>query len=419
MHTAAIAESGYRNLPLSMLDESSTNPRRTFELTKLVELAQSLTIHGLIQPITVRPKGERFEVVAGARRFRAAQIAELADVPTRILELSDEQTVEIQIVENAQRQDVHFYEEATGYQRLLDFPGYDVAALASKCGKSQSHIYARLSLLQLIPDVAEAFQQERITASHANLIARLTPEQQAEAFKNCFRKDWQDTEGHLLPAKHLAAWIDTNLYLALAEAPFPTDDPTLNAEAGACLTCPRRTGFNTQLFVDVEADHCLDAACYGSKVAASIAREIAANPEFVQISTEWRPANERQAGQLLPTEYRRVQPPKERRRRGYGAGVPSCNNRDHHARRQHWETCGHLRRPRLPRSPSQAYRYSSPGLRAATAGGPTGARRTAKAARQAGEGSTRPHPPLPFYGDRTADALSFEGACNRRPGKFT
>jgi ParB family chromosome partitioning protein len=186
-----------------------------------------------------------------------------------------------------------------------------VAALASKCGKSQSHIYARLSLLQLIPEVADAFQQERITASHANLIARLTPEQQAEAFKNCFRKDWQDKEGHLLPAKHLSAWIDTNLYLALAEAPFPTDDPTLNAEAGACLTCPCRTGFNTQLFADVEADHCLDAGCYGSKVAAVIAREIAANPGLVQISTEWRPANERSAGQLLPSDYRRAQTPKE------------------------------------------------------------------------------------------------------------
>ena len=312
MHTTAIAESGYRNLPLSMLDESATNPRRTFEPTKLVELAHSLTMHGLIQPITVRPKGDRFEVVAGARRFRAAQIAELADVPTRILKLSDEETFEVQIIENSQRQDVHPYEEAAGYQRLLDLPGYDVAALASKCGKSQSHIYARLSLLQLIPDVAEAFQQERITASHANLIARLTPEQQAEAFKNCFRKDWQDKEGHLLPAKHLAAWIDANLYLALAEAPFPTDDPTLNSEAGACLTCPRRTGFNTQLFADVQGDNCLDAACYRSKVAALVARETAANPGLVQISTDWRPANDRPAGQLLPSEYRRVQLPKER-----------------------------------------------------------------------------------------------------------
>ncbi len=311
MNTAAIESLGYKNLPLAMLDESSTNPRRTFEPTKLVELAHSISIHGLIQPITVRPKGDRFEVVAGARRFRAAQIAELADVPTRILELSDEQTLEVQIIENSQRQDVHPYEEAAGYQRLLDLPGYDVTALASKCGKSQSHIYARLSLLQLIPDVAEAFQQERITASHANLIARLTPEQQAEAFKNCFRKDWQDKEGHLLPAKHLAAWIDANLYLALAEAPFSTEDPALNPEAGACLSCPRRTGYNTQLFADVQGDNCLDVSCYRSKVAALIARETAAHPGLIQISTEWRPATDRPTGQLLPNEYRRLQPSNE------------------------------------------------------------------------------------------------------------
>lgn len=308
MTTATIADTGYKTLPLSMLDESSTNPRRTFEPSKLVELAHSITNHGLIQPITVRPKGERFEVVAGARRFRAVQIAELAHVPTRILDLSDEQTLEVQIIENSQRQDVHPYEEATGYQRLLDFPGYDVAALAAKCGKSQSHIYARLSLLQLIPDVAEAFQQERITASHANLIARLTPEQQSEAFKNCFRKDWQDAEGHLLPAKHLAAWIASTLYLALAEAPFSTDDPALNPQAGACLSCPRRTGYNTQLFADVKDDNCLDAACYRSKVAALIEREAAAHPGLVQISTEWRPATDRPTGQLLPTEYRQIQP---------------------------------------------------------------------------------------------------------------
>ncbi len=307
MHTTTAVDSGYKNLPLAMLEESSTNPRRTFEPTKLVELAESISVHGLIQPITVRPKGDRFEVVAGARRFRAAQIAELAEVPTRILELSDEQTLEVQIIENSQRQDVHPYEEAAGYQRLLDLPGYDVTALASKCGKSQRHIYARLSLLQLIPDVAEAFQQERITASHSNLIARLTPEQQAEAFKNCFRKDWQDKEGHLLPAKHLAAWIDANLYLALAEAPFPTDDPALNPEAGACLSCPRRTGFNTQLFADVQGDNCLDAACYRSKVTALIAREIAAHPGLIQISTEWRPATDRPTGELLPNEYRRVE----------------------------------------------------------------------------------------------------------------
>jgi len=128
---------------------------------------------------------------------------------------------------------------------LLDIPGYDVAALVEKSGKSASHVYARLSLLQLIPTVAEAFTHERITASHANLIARLPQESQAAAFEQCWRKDWQDKEPHLLPAKHVAAWIQANLYLSLADAPFDREDPTLNpqpelaspAPAAADTTC--------------------------------------------------------------------------------------------------------------------------------------------------------------------------------------
>jgi ParB family chromosome partitioning protein len=150
--------------------------------------------------------------------------------------------------------DVHPYEEAHGFQRLLDLPGYDVTTLVEKSGKSASHIYARLSLLQLIPTVAEAFVEERITASHANLIARLPQEHQADAFENCWRKDWQDKEAHLLPAKHLSAWIQANLYLNLAEAPFDCEDPNLKPEAGACVACPRRSGFNTSLFADVQGD---------------------------------------------------------------------------------------------------------------------------------------------------------------------
>jgi len=135
-------------------------------------------------------------------------------------------------------------------------PGYDVAALVLKSGKSASHIYARLSLLQLIPDVAQAFVEERITASHANLIARIPQESQAEAFEQCWRKDWKDDEAHLLPAKFLSAWIQSNLYLSLADAPFDREDHTLNPTAGACTTCPRRSGYNTALFSDVISDEC-------------------------------------------------------------------------------------------------------------------------------------------------------------------
>ncbi len=301
--------SEFQYIAIDQLFESKTNPRKTFDQKKLEELAESIRSSGLIQPIVVRPKDNAFEIVAGARRFRAGQLAEEFSLPARIKELTDAQALEWQLVENSQREDVHPYEEAQGFQSLLDLPGYDVAALVEKSGKSASHIYARLSLLQLIPAVAEAFQQERITASHAALIARLPQEHQADAFDNCWRKDWQDKEAHLLPAKHLSAWIQTNLYLNLADAPFDREDPSLNLTAGACVTCPRRSGFNTSLFADVQGDQCLDAPCFQGKVTAHINREIAARPELVTIETAWRAPKEQHPGALQKQQYRELDIP--------------------------------------------------------------------------------------------------------------
>jgi ParB family transcriptional regulator, chromosome partitioning protein len=300
--------SAFQFLALETIHESAANPRRTFEESKLHELAESIRQHGLIQPITVRPKSDGFEIVAGARRFRAAQLAELSAIPARIVETEDVQALEWGLVENAMRVDVHPYEEAEGFQRLLDVPGYDVSTLVEKSGKSASHIYARLSLSQLIPAVAEAFTQERITLSHANLIARLPQESQAAAFEQCWRRDWKDDEAHLLPAKFLAAWIQSNLYLSLADAPFDREDPTLNPAAGACTICPRRSGYNTALFADVTSDDCLDGDCYRMKITAHITRKIAARPELVQIETVWRNPKERQPGALPRGHYREIEP---------------------------------------------------------------------------------------------------------------
>ncbi len=300
--------SEFQYIAVDTIRESATNPRRTFDEAKLQELADSIRANGLIQPITVRPNADGFEIVAGARRFRAALLAEVFSLPARIVDITDAQSVEWQIVENALREDVHPYEEAEGYQRLLDMPGYDVATLAEKTGKSASHIYARLSLLQLIPAVAEAFTQDRITASHANLIARLPQESQAEAFEQCWRKDWQDKEPHLLPAKHVSAWIQNNLYLALADAPFDKEDPTLNPAAGACVTCPRRSGYNTSLFSDVtNGDHCLDGNCYQIKVNSHLDREIAARPELVQIENGYRSPKEKRPGALQRGHFREIE----------------------------------------------------------------------------------------------------------------
>ncbi len=300
--------SEFQYLAIDTITESATNPRRTFDDCKLGELAESIRTNGLIQPITVRPQGQGFEIVAGARRFRAAQLAELFSLPARIVDIDDAQTLEWQLVENSQRVDVHPYEEAQGFQRLLDMPGYDVATLVEKSGKSPAHVYARLSLLQLVPSIAEAFSAERITASHANLLARLPQDAQANAYEQCWRKDWQDKEPHLLPAKHLAAWIQTNLYLSLADAPFSKEDPTLNPPTGACTTCPRRSGFNISLFADVQGDQCLDAPCFHTKVEAHIDRETAARPELVQIENGYRSPKEKRPGAVQRGHFREIEP---------------------------------------------------------------------------------------------------------------
>ena len=123
---------------------------------------------------------------------------------------------------------------------------------------------------------------------------------------NCWRKDWQDKEPHLLPAKHLSAWIQTNLYLSLADAPFSKEDPTLNPPAGACVTCPRRSGFNTSLFADVQGDQCLDAPCFQTKINAHIDREVAAQPELIQIENGYRAPKEQRPGAVRSGTYREI-----------------------------------------------------------------------------------------------------------------
>jgi ParB family chromosome partitioning protein len=138
-------QSEYRNLPLDSLIESGMNPRRSFDEAALNELADSIRSQGVLSPLLVRPKGpQSFEIVAGARRYRAAQLAGQESVPVRIVELSDAQAIETSIVENLQRRDVHPLEEAQGFAALLHLeePKYSIEQIAAKCAKSPSFVAA-------------------------------------------------------------------------------------------------------------------------------------------------------------------------------------------------------------------------------------------------------------------------------------
>ena len=143
MSTQNIAATEYRNLPLSILTESKTNPRRIFEDAALKELADSIRSQGVLSPLLVRPLNERsFEIVAGARRYRAAQLAESETVPVRIVNLTDAEALEAQLIENLQRRDVHPLEEAQGFRALLNLeePKYTIEQIAAKTGKSPAYV---------------------------------------------------------------------------------------------------------------------------------------------------------------------------------------------------------------------------------------------------------------------------------------
>ena len=254
MSTQNIAATEYRNLPLSILTESKTNPRRIFEDAALKELADSIRSQGVLSPLLVRPLNERsFEIVAGARRYRAAQMAEAATVPVRIINLTDAEALEAQLIENLQRRDVHPMEEAQGFKALLDLeePKYSIEQIAAKTGKSAVYVAQRLKLTELAPVAIEAFYREEIGVGHALLLAKLPADRQEEALSACFREDWgggSKAKRILLPVRNLQFWIESNIMLILKEAPFDKRDAHLVAIAGSCLDCSKRTGHNKLLF---------------------------------------------------------------------------------------------------------------------------------------------------------------------------
>jgi ParB family transcriptional regulator, chromosome partitioning protein len=194
MHSTqnAVANHEYRSVPITALAESATNPRKRFDAKSLEELAASFKTQGILAPLLVRELEEsKYEVVAGARRLRAAKLAELEKLPVRVVKLTDAEAIEAQCVENLQREDIHPLEEALGFKSLLELePTYTIATIASRAGKSEAYVYGRIRLADLIPPVAEAFLKDQITIGHALLIAKLPASQQQEAFSAAFRGLW-------------------------------------------------------------------------------------------------------------------------------------------------------------------------------------------------------------------------------------
>lgn len=263
-NTPSVEKDDLREIALDLVDESPTNPRKRFDPVALQELAASIKGKGLIAPATVRPVGDRFELVVGARRYRGCKIAGRGTILALVRTLTDREVREIQLEENGQRQDVHPLEEADAYQHLQEL-GAPIEELAARTGKPVGYVRQRLQYCALGPEAREAFLDGKLTPATALLVARIpVPKLQVTATTEVTTSRFGN-DGPMSP-RQAGEWIRGRYMLRLADAPFKRDDVTLVPNAGACTTCPKRTGAQPELFDDVDSpDVCTDPDCFGAK----------------------------------------------------------------------------------------------------------------------------------------------------------
>ena len=170
-------KSAYQTLPIYKVEPNPDQPRKDFDPEELENLAESIRVHGLIQPLTVRemPNGY-YQIIAGERRWRASRLAKLSEVPVVILEADDKKAMELALIENLQRQDLNPVEEALGYKSLMEDYGLTQEEAASRVGKSRPAVANALRLLSLNPEVLELVRSGSLTAGHARAIASLKSE---------------------------------------------------------------------------------------------------------------------------------------------------------------------------------------------------------------------------------------------------
>ena len=174
-----------RYIPINAVRPNPQQPRRSFDETALRELADSISAYGILQPLTVRDRGGVYELVAGERRLRAARIAGLREVPCLIAEVGEEDAALLALIENLQRRDLDYMEEAAAIARLIRRYGLSQQQAADKLGKSQPAIANKLRLLRLSAPVIDCLRQYGLTERHARTLLRLTdPEQQLAAARH-------------------------------------------------------------------------------------------------------------------------------------------------------------------------------------------------------------------------------------------
>lgn len=271
------------DVALEQLAECPWNPRTGYDKAKLEELAESIRQVGLLEPLIVRPspgKSDQYEIVCGHRRFRAAKVAGLAEVPVEIRELDDETVLEIQLVENVQRADLSPIDEAKGFRRMIDVHKLTADEVAERVAISRSSVYERLRLLELPDQAAKAVIEGRLPASTAGLLVRIAdPKARMAAAAAILAGDVErsaDGDGRKGPPEPMSfrtarELVRREFLLELKNAPWSLEDLELMPKAGSCTLCPKRTGNMKeagQVLGDLRPDVCTDSGCFKSKLEA-------------------------------------------------------------------------------------------------------------------------------------------------------
>lgn len=182
---AATATEHTSEIPITLIDSSALQPRSVFDDVKLDQLAKSISANGVVQPILVRRKGDRFEIIAGERRWRAAEKVGLTKIPAVVRNIPDEKVLEIALIENIQREDLNPIEEARAYGRLIETLGLTQEAVAVRVGRDRSYVTNYLRLLKLPDDIQDLLQLGRISTGHARTLLGL---EQQDAQRRVARK---------------------------------------------------------------------------------------------------------------------------------------------------------------------------------------------------------------------------------------
>ncbi len=270
---AAVAPAAFHIVPIAAFAPSSTRTqarrRARFSKEKLAELAANLKKVGVMEPVIARPHPKptaavKYEIVAGERRWLAADLAGLVEIPAMVRDVPDADLVALQLSENLERETIDQLGEAEGYDELRKLKKFSADQVADLLGVSRATVFNRLKLLDLCPEASAALEKGELTPSNAMLIARIGHhDTQRRALKESKQSDYSDGP---MPYRELREHIEEHYMVDLKGAPFKLDDETLLPKAGSCVKCPKRTGNQNDLFADVKNPNvCTDPKCYDDK----------------------------------------------------------------------------------------------------------------------------------------------------------